>query len=542
MVDDPTTSYLDDVAVVEDVQERTRAPAMAMTVEDAWAALFAVDAALRTALSEPALAGAHELSKSSTLDLAIALIARVDNEESAENTPPWGTPTKTAVERFAEELEVVLRERDRAEMTRDRALSQRKDALLAYERQSARVETSEKALNFAQTEIARLTQKVRALTTTNSGLRGESAERLDRLKRAEKAVVEARAEGDEERMRCSKLRKDFEVERQVFKARSAEITRLEGLLRDAKSAESATDAARNLKRITELEDKIISMAAGSTSATQTQPQQTNEVVGLLLVQELAKEELKSRARADAAEKLVLEMRTQLDGKTAEVISLRQHLEGLDRSFSTGRDETPRSFESRGRLSNLDRNLQDSCERAEELCRRLSSVVSASEHAVSATMGSGGSIRSQPFSTTPMSGDSEGMIRNLQFSLEEQAVRVARAEKLASQASGEATALREAVANAERLASAAAAVAEARGLTGAYVARGNVDVRSPLSFASTPSSHAQPSFQSPRTVQSSSSQEHSLLAELEQAQNTARKERTKREAAEQAIVRWSRLEE
>ena len=93
MVDDPTTSYLDDVAVVEDVQERTRAPAMAMTVEDAWAALFAVDAALRTALSEPALAGAHELSKSSTLDLAIALIARVDNEESAENTPPWGTPT-----------------------------------------------------------------------------------------------------------------------------------------------------------------------------------------------------------------------------------------------------------------------------------------------------------------------------------------------------------------------------------------------------------------------------------------------------------------
>ena len=542
MVDDPTTSYLDDVAVVEDVQERTRAPAMAMTVEDAWAALFAVDAALRTALSEPALAGAHELSKSSTLDLAIALIARVDNEESAENTPPWGTPTKTAVERFAEELEVVLRERDRAEMTRDRALSQRKDALLAYERQSARVETSEKALNFAQTEIARLTQKVRALTTTNSGLRGESAERLDRLKRAEKAVVEARAEGDEERMRCSKLRKDFEVERQVFKARSAEITRLEGLLRDAKSAESATDAARNLKRITELEDKIISMAAGSTSATQTQPQQTNEVVGLLLVQELAKEELKSRARADAAEKLVLEMRTQLDGKTAEVISLRQHLEGLDRSFSTGRDETPRSFESRGRLSNLDRNLQDSCERAEVLCRRLSSVVSASEHAVSATMGSGGSIRSQPFSTTPMSGDSEGMIRNLQFSLEEQAVRVARAEKLASQASGEATALREAVANAERLASAAAAVAEARGLTGAYVARGNVDVRSPLSFASTPSSHAQPSFQSPRTVQSSSSQEHSLLAELEQAQNTARKERTKREAAEQAIVRWSRLEE
>ena len=140
----------------------------------------------------------------------------------------------------------------------------------------------------------------------------------------------------------------------------------------------------------------------------------------------------------------------------------------------------------------------------------------------------------------MSGESEGMIRNLQAALEEQAERVANAEKLASRASGEATALREAIANAELIASAAAAVARDRGLTEAYVARG--DVRSPLSFASTPSNHAQPSFQSPRTVQSSSSQEHSLLVELEEAKNTARKERTKREAAEQAIVRWSRLEE
>ena len=540
MVYDPSTSFRSDVATVGDVHERTSARASTMTVEDAWAELFAVDAALRTALSEPALADAHELSKNSTLNLAIALISRVDGEESVENTPPWGTPTKTAVERFAEELEVVLRERDRAEMARDRALGQRKDALLAYERQSARVETNEKALNFAQAEIGRLTQKVRALQTSNGGLRGESAERLDRLKRAEKAVIEARAEADEERMRSAKLRKDFEVERQVFKARSAEITRLEGMLRDTKSVESATDAARQSKRIAELEDKILAMAARSVS----EPQQTNErELGLLLVQELAKEELKSRARADAAEKLVLELRTQLDGKIAEVISLRQNLESLDRSFSKGRDETPRSFENRSHMSNLDRNLQDSCERAEELCRRLSSVVSASERAVSATMGSGGSIRSQPFGTaTPMSGESEGMIRNLQAALEEQAERVANAEKLASRASGEATALREAIANAELIASAAAAVARDRGLTEAYVARGNIDVRSPLSFASTPSNHAQPSFQSPRTVQSSSSQEHSLLVELEEAKNTARKERTKREAAEQAIVRWSRLEE
>ena len=36
---------------------------------------------------------------------------------------PWGTPTKPAVQRFAEELELVLRAKERVETERDRALS-----------------------------------------------------------------------------------------------------------------------------------------------------------------------------------------------------------------------------------------------------------------------------------------------------------------------------------------------------------------------------------------------------------------------------------
>lgn len=531
MPDDALSYPVGGIASVDDARERTRArvsTSMSLTVDTSREELFAVDAALRTALNEPPLSGAHELISRRTLALAIALIARV--EEGREiASPSWGTPTKTAVERFAEELEVVLRERDRAEMTRDRALGQRRDAMLAYERLSVRAETNEKALDFARGELVTLTKKLRALTATNGGLRAESTERLDKLKRAEKAVIEARAEANEARMKAAALRKDFEVERQVFKARNVEIARLENLLRIANSGENATESKRNAKRISELEAKIVSLL--SATAPEPLKPSNDEHVTLLLVQELAKEELKSRARADAAEKLVVEMREQLDARTAEVISLRQHLEGLDRNFlartALQSDETLQLFDNREMFVNkLDKNLADSCERAEQLCQRLSSIVNTNER-VNTMMGSGG--RTLSAAGTPVLVAEEGMIRNLQAALEDHAEPVVNAENIAFKASGEATALREAMANAENIASAAAAVAQARGFTSAYIARNSTDARSPSSL-----------FSPPRQSQQSLLQ--SLEFELAEAKSTARKERIARVAAEQAIKRWSTLEE
>ena len=543
--------------------------------ESALRELRTIDVTLRAALGRSTILVNDPYRKGSTLDLVSELIARENesrqllatrlvktndglqlSDASDQEDRPWETPTKAAVEKFAEELEVVLREKENAEMERNKALGQRRDFKLAYESQRARAAQSEKALHFAQGEIVRITKKVHELSTINSGLRGESAERWERVKRLEKRLKQIQAGEEEALQTIAMLRKDLQVERQMLKSRDVEMLRLQAAYRDAngdKRGSNALDDA-NLKRIADLENKIVQLAV-SVSHKSEAPARSNERELNLIVQELAKEEVKSRARANAAEKLAGELRVELDAKTVEVIGLRQQLEDLDRSTSkkwgTQSQEMPKSIGARSyqtsSMEEVDRNLQESCNRAEQLCHRLSTVMGSAERLPSGPSfgdtSSEYSNRSQRVVGTPMSGvsdRSEERIRELEVALEQQHIRLDSAEKLAVKASSEAKAMREALRNAENIASAAAAVAQSRGLTGAYISR-NIGAVSPLS---TPLHSQIPVGSSPRTGSVSSSYHPpiGISKELEQARRTAEKERQKREEAEETLRRWSILEE
>jgi hypothetical protein len=340
------------------------------------------------------------------------------------------------------------------------------------------------------------------------------------------------------------LRKDLQTERQMNKSKEAEISRLRDAFRDVSNGKKIENVGdeQNLKRIQDLEEKIVQLAVSVSkqSSASSVPPRSNERELNLLVHELAKEELKSRARADAAEQLVTTMRAELDSKTVEVITLRQHINTLDqkhpvRTISRGSLDSPRSVSVS--LEEIDQNLQRSCDRAEQLCQRLSTVMS------SGGASTGG--YSQRMMETPLSVSSdrsEDKIRELQEALDDQSQRRDEAEKLAAKAASDASALRDLI-TAERIASAAAMMAESRGLTGAYVARGNTHNMSPSTsdVTSTPSRSPRPFQHTPRTTSSIfGGAPVGLSKELEEARRTANKERKRAEVAEETISRWSRL--
>ena len=427
---------------------------------------------------------------------------------------PWGTPTKPAVQRFAEELELVLRAKERVETERDRALALKRDATLALEQQRTRALQSDNALRFARNEIARLTKKSNEATIVNASLRKESAGRREKLKKAEKRLAEAEHKEEELRREVAILRKDLQVQRQALKAKHAETARLENVLRDTlngKLTEQAGDNG-NVKRIEELEEKLTRLKV-SISRGHPSVRRSNERELELIVQELAKEELKSRARADVAERVAAELRMQLDAKTAEVVTLRRHLDALDHvTLPT----VPIPPESKTPLEPVEQSLFE----------RRSNVKS-------------GYTMATP--TSVHSGHPEDRIRELEVALDEQLTRCDTAEKLAAKATGEVCGLREALQlTTERIASAAAQVAESKGLTGAYVATGNA---SPPSYATpTLNQGASPfSARSSRSATSASAQLE-ISRELQEVKRQTMFERLAREEAEESIRRWSQLQE
>ncbi|CEF96660.1 unnamed product [Ostreococcus tauri] len=451
---------------------------------------------------------------------------------------PWGTPTKEAVERFAEELEVVLEEKRRAEENEAKALCQRQEATLAYERQRARALQSAKEVHFAQGEIVRLTKKINELHTVIRGLREESASVREKLKKAERRFEEERGNVEEARRMISEQRKDLQSERQALKYKDAEISRLQSALQ--KLSMSGYGKSENVKeeqhakRIVELEKKIVQLDV-TLSRQPTTPARSSDRELELIVQELAREELKSRTHAEAAEKLAFDLRTQLDAKTAEVINLRSHFELLEKQTPMSRGRQTYTSRSGTSIEELDCNLQQSCEWAELLCERLSTAMSSGEFSARATP------PSRRTTGTPMSAvsdNSEERIRELQTALNEQNSRRDSAEKLAAKASGEVSALRQALVTAERIASAAAAMAHTKGITGAYVAG-----TSPASDLMTPTASRLPSFgYTTVTTAATSGDPTDLIHELEKARHTAVKERKQREDAEETIRRWSKLED
>jgi len=257
-----------------DGQAETNTPLNRNDDEDAAVELRAIDAALRAALQRAPRMMNEVIRKGATLDLCTDLIEREvearragtgrrlavsSSEVERKEDVPWGTPTKAAVERFAEELEVILKEKESAVMGLEKALASKHEATLAFEQQRARAAQSEKALHFAEGEIVRLSKKVNELSKVLEGSRADSAERWEKLKKAEKRLAEARAKDEENLRTLVMLRKDLQTERQIIKSKEAELSRLRVAFRDVSNGKKTENVdGQNLKRIQNLEDKIVS--------------------------------------------------------------------------------------------------------------------------------------------------------------------------------------------------------------------------------------------------------------------------------------------
>lgn len=547
-----------------------------ITVETARAELSAIEVALRTALGHPMRLSEEDNRKNTTIQLLAELIAREDelrrvqslstrgahrgahpagtraeHAESDQEDRPWGTPTKAAVERFAEELEVVLKEKELAEQGVKSATRQRREAVLAYEKQRARAAESEKALHFAQGEIGRLAKKVDDLNTLNRGLRSEVALQREKLKQLEKQLALAQTRDKDAQQAIIALKKDVQADQQILKSKNLEIQRLQlhlGEVTSKKESNCRTIDEQNLKRISDLEEKVVQLAFATSRAPDgTTNTSQNEVD--LIVQELAREELKSRARAAAAEKVASELRVELDAKTTELVVLRRKVVVLEPSPSLRQYDSDRSQRLHDgatvSVEHVERSLQASCDRAENLCRRLSTVVNSvverSPFGSTLDFPSDSPLReSQGFIKTPASitsNRSEGRIRDLEVALEQQQVRLGSAEKLAEKASGEAAALRKALINAENIALAAASVAESKGLTGAYIARSHME--------DSPSHSPQHSVSRTKPFSELMTPKRPLVnaaKELDEARRVAMEEKRYREEAEETLRRWSKLQE
>ena len=541
-----------------------------ITVETACAELRAIEVALRAALGHPMPLSEEDNRKNTTIQLVAELIAREDelrrvqslstrgarrgahpagtqaeHAESDQEDRPWGTPTKAAVERFAEELEVVLKEKELAEQGVKTATRQQREAVLAYEKQRERAVESEKALHFAQGEIGRLVKKVDDLNTLNRGLRSEAALQREKLKQLEKQLALAQTRDKDAQQAIIALKKDVQADQQIPKSKNMEIQRLQLHLGEVTSKKESNCRAideQNLKRISDLEEVVQLAFATSSAPDATTNTSQNEVD--LIVQELAREELKSRARAAAAEKVASELRMELDAKTTELVVLRRKVVVLEPSPSLKQYDSDRSQRlhdgAKVSVEHVERSLQASCDRAENLCRRLSTVVNSvvERSPLGSTLDfpSDSPLReSQGFIKTPASitsNRSEGRIRDLEVALEQQQVRLGSAEKLAEKASGEAAALRKALINAENIALAAASVAESKGLTGAYIARSHME-DSPLHSPQHSVSRTKPFSERPLV---------NVAKEIDEARRVAMEEKRYREEAEETLRRWSKLQE
>ena len=409
---------------------------------------------------------------------------------------------------------MVLRAKERVETERDRALALKRDATLALEQQRTRALQSDNALRFARNEIARLTKKSNEATIVNASLRKESAGHREKLKKAEKWLAEAEHKEEELRREVAILRKDLQVQRQALKAKHAETARLENVLRDTlngKLTEQAGDNG-NVKRIEELEEKLTRLKVSIYHAVIHPCGGQMSESWSLLYENLRKEELKSRARADVAERVAAELRVQLDAKAAEVVNLRRHLDALDHvTLPT----VPIPPESKTPLEPVEQSLFE----------RRSNVKS-------------GYTMATP--TSVHSGHPEDRIRELEVALDEQLTRCDTAEKLAAKATGEVCGLREALQlTTERIASVAAQVAESKGLTGAYGQQERF-----TAFYATPTLNqgALPfSARSSRSATSASAQLE-ISRELQEVKRQTMFERLAREEAEESIRRWSQLQE
>ena len=263
---------------------------------------------------------------------------------------PRATPTRGGVEQFADELEALLREKDATAVEAQQAVEDRRRALAAVSRAEddmrSHIQAHEKMeaeLRILQDESVGLRRHVRELADRNQKSRHKIAIERGLLQRCkdEKKTLAAREE--KERRRAEALQSEIHelrsgLTRQMQEAkRSATAVKNIGselereradvqLLRareeqlELKVCELADELARQDKVLAN-SPNISSKVTGFSTTTLCTPNGLRELE--ILVQELAKEEVSARRRAEEAERTVVELKAEVEhlmSKNAAVYS------------------------------------------------------------------------------------------------------------------------------------------------------------------------------------------------------------------------------
>jgi hypothetical protein len=249
---------------------------------------------------------------------------------------PRATPTRCGVEQFADELEALLREKDAASFEAAKAVEDRRHALAAVSRAEddikSHIHHREKMtteLMTLQDDRVGLRRHVRQLADRNQKSRQQLAierSRVQRLKDENKTMA---AKEDKERRRAEALQSEIQELRSALTRKAHEASRNATAAKHiwAKLDHERAEVQHFRSREEQLELKVFELAdelALQDKMLENSPNISSKVTGFslttlhtapnvlreleILVQELAKEELRARRRAEEAERLVDKLR------------------------------------------------------------------------------------------------------------------------------------------------------------------------------------------------------------------------------------------
>ena len=256
---------------------------------------------------------------------------------------PRATPTRGGVEQFADELEALLREKDATAVEAQQAMEDRRRALAAVSRAEDDMkshihahEKMETELRILQDENVGLKRHVRELADRNQKSRHKLAIERGLLQRSKDEKKSLAAREERERRRAEALQSEIHelrsgLTRKMQEAkRSASAVKNIGSELERERADVQLLRAREAQlelKVCELADELARLdkmlANSSTNSSKVTGFSTTTSCtsnGLremeILVQELAKEELSARRRAEEAERTVVELKAEVEHLTS----------------------------------------------------------------------------------------------------------------------------------------------------------------------------------------------------------------------------------
>ena len=256
---------------------------------------------------------------------------------------PCATPTRGGVEQFADELEALLREKDATAVEAQQAAEGERRALAAASRAEddlkSRIHAHEKMeaeLKILQDENAGLRRHVHELADRNQKSRHKIAIERRLLQRSKDEKQTLAAKEERERRRAEALQSEIHelrggLTRKMQEAkRSASAVKNIGSELERERADVQLLRAREAQlelKVCELADELARLdkmlANSSTNSSKVTGFSTTTSCtsnGLremeILVQELAKEEVSARRRAEEAERTVVELKAEVEHLTS----------------------------------------------------------------------------------------------------------------------------------------------------------------------------------------------------------------------------------